>query len=403
MTTPADVAVAILGAVAQVDIAVVGQDPRFGGGFRTQAEAFWRAAEALGRSPHLYYLSRADATSVLRPGVALAPREESHGFLRGTAFPSLLPEVDGFNQVAGGIRMGSAVRGARSVWVNAASAPYGYAAVRSGRPYACWIGTSLADEWRVRRPHLPRSRRLALRVNAPALLRLEREVLRRAVAVYATTPYSRETVAAAAGLDPEQVGILPIPIEVQVEEPEPEDVWLSRLDRPTLVFVGRASDPRKNLPMLLDAFRRVRERLPGATLRLVGEPPGPELTIPDGVDVLGNVDEVASRLRTATLFVLPSLQEGFGIVAAEALAAGVPVVSTPSGGPTELLRASGGGRLVEGFGAEEFAGAIVALLEQPDQLREMRRRGRDYVVREHSPARLRELVAEAFARLDAGG
>ena len=42
-----------------LDVAVVGQDPRFGGGFRSFAAAWWRAARELGRDPHLLYLSRA--------------------------------------------------------------------------------------------------------------------------------------------------------------------------------------------------------------------------------------------------------------------------------------------------------------------------------------------------------
>jgi len=382
------------------DLAVVGQDPRFGGGFRSQAESFWRAAEELGRSPHLYYLSRARRTSLLRPGIAFAPRQETHGILDGTAYPSFLPELDAANQVSGGARIAPALRQASSVWVNAASAPYGYAAVRSGRPYACWIGTSLDDEWRVRRPHLAASRRLALRVNGPVLRRLEREVLRNAIALYATTPYSRQAVADAAGIDAARVGILPISIESDGVAPLPDDEWLSLAERPTLVFVGRASDPRKNLPLLLDAFRRVRARVPSARLRLVGEPPAADVTLPDGVEVTGNVLATAPHVRTATLFVLPSLQEGFGIVAAEALAAGVPVVSTPSGGPGELINASGGGRLLEGFDADELADAVVALLEDPGELVAMRMRGRDYVTREHSPERLRELLADAFERLD---
>ena len=98
-----------------------------------------------------------------------------------------------------------------------------------------------------------------------------------------------------------------------------------------LTFVGRSDDTRKNLPLLLDAFALVRRERPSARLRLVGSPPpGP---VPPGVDVVGVVADVAAELRRAALFVLPSTQEGFGIVAAEALAAGLPVLTTPSGGP----------------------------------------------------------------------
>ena len=64
------------------------------------------------------------------------------------------------------------------------------------------------------------------------------------------------------------------------------------------------------------------------------------------------------------LVLLPARQEGFGIAAAEALACGVPVVATPSGGPEQLLRDSGGGVVVPGWDAAGFAAAAVALLER---------------------------------------
>jgi len=286
----------------------------------------------------------------------------------------------------------------RSVWVVAAAASYGDGALRSGRPYGAWIGTSLSDEWEARRPHLPATRRLALALNAPLLLRAERRVLRGAARLYATSHWSQRSIAAAAGVDQETVGILPIPVDVEQFHPAPDDEWRARLERPMAIFVGRADDPRKNVRLLLEAWPQVRARVPEAQLRLVGRPPSAQL--PAGVEARGEVASVADELRDAALFVLPSLQEGFGIVVAEALASGVPVVVTPCGGPEELVRASGGGVVLADFEPGTLADALVAALEDPASLGDRRRLGRAYVESHHSPARLREALAAAFAELD---
>ena len=79
------------------------------------------------------------------------------------------------------------------------------------------------------------------------------------------------------------------------------------------------------------------------------------------------------------------------------MAAGLPVVTTPSGGPEALVRDSGGGVVLGGFSAEELATTVNALLADPERLAAMRTRAREHVAREHSPARLRELLADAFA------
>ena len=350
---------------------MLAQDPRFGGGASAQTDAFLAGVRALGREPEVLY----------------APHPTFDG-RRAT-----LDKVEAIRQLRAGSRLAGRARAARSLWVASTIATNGLAAVRSGRPYRGWLGTSLDDEWRARARGLDPARRLAQRLNAPVLRSIERRVVRGAERVYATSPGSRKGIASAGGLDESAIGILPIPIDVERFAPEPDERWLARLEAPTIAFVGRANDPRKNLPLLLDALPGIRARVPGARLRLIGQSPR---AVPEGVDAVGPVESVADAVREASLFVLPSWQEGFGIVAAEALACGVPVVTTPSGGPEELVRGSKGGVVLASFDAEELAETVAALLGDAARLVSMRRSGREHVLREHSPERFRSLLAEAL-------
>jgi glycosyltransferase involved in cell wall biosynthesis len=358
-----------------IDLAVIGPDPRFGGGGAAQVDAFLVAARELGREPQLLFAS--------------------HPTFEGKVWT---PErVEAIRQLRSGLRYAPPAKEATSLWVVGPLATHGLAAPPTERRYGCWLGTTLDDEWSARARGIDRGRRVAQRLNALVLRRLERRVIREAARVYATSPSSREALAVASGVSEAEFAVLPIPVDVETLAPEPDETWLARLEAPVLTFVGRADDPRKNLELLLEALPLIRARVPAARLRLIGRPPR---VLPDGVEALGEVDSIAVPLRESSLFVLPSWQEGFGIVAAEALASGVPVVTTPSGGPEHLVRASGGGRVLAGWDAEELAAAVSELLGDAATLGRMRAAGREHVVREHSPDRFRSLLADALRAVD---
>lgn len=360
------------------DLVVVGQDPGFGGGARALMNAFVDAARALDRDPELLYIPH----PTFHPDGEFSP----------------LDRVEALRILRGSRRLAPALTGPRPLWVVSALATHGYAAARSGRPYACWIATSLADENSGRLHGLPTTRRLAAHVSAPFLSRLERSVLRGASRVYGISAASRRSLATAAGLPEERIDVLPIPVSLEQFVPEPEEQWLKRLERPVLAVIGRGDDPRKNVRLALDALPLVRARIPGTTMRLIG--PRPPRRLPDGVDALGEVDSVAEHLRDCALLVVPSRQEGFGLVAAEALAAGVPVVATPSGGPEELLRDSGAGVVLSSWEPAELAAACVDLLRDPARLVELRRRGLVVARREHAPSVLVDGLRAAFGELE---
>lgn len=113
---------------------------------------------------------------------------------------------------------------------------------------------------------------------------------------------------------------------------------------PRLIAVGRL-DKIKGFDRLISAFRGIVARHPGATLRLVGEGydrPRLEALIREhrleaSVTLVGHSDDVAGELRSADLFVLPSLYEGMPNTLVEALDEGLRIVATPCRGTVRRL------------------------------------------------------------------
>jgi glycosyltransferase involved in cell wall biosynthesis len=143
-------------------------------------------------------------------------------------------------------------------------------------------------------------------------------------------------------------------------EPRPKD-W----SVPRFLFAGYDWQ-RKNGPMLLRAFARLRKEIPDAQLDLVGETPAIEAP---GVSVHGRIErrDPSGRKRMerlfeqATCFVMPSQYEPFGMVYVEAAAAGVPSIGTSVGGAADAV--GDGGILVDPANEDELLDAMRQLAD----------------------------------------
>jgi glycosyltransferase involved in cell wall biosynthesis len=134
---------------------------------------------------------------------------------------------------------------------------------------------------------------------------------------------------------------------------------------PRLLFAAHAGEPRKRLTDLLAAMPGVLESLPDARLVFGGPGVVPEdmpAQVRAAIDVLGagSLDDVPRRYREATVTVLPSQDEAFGLVLVESLACGTPVVAARSGGMPEIVTPeSGVGALAPVGDIDALADAII--------------------------------------------
>lgn len=146
-----------------------------------------------------------------------------------------------------------------------------------------------------------------------------------------------------------------------------------------VVHVGRLA-PEKNLPLLLRAFRAIREQHPRARLVIVGDGPARATLTAEQPDAIfagmRHGEDLARHYASADLFLFPSVTETFGNVTLEAMASGVPVVAFDYGAAREYIRSDDSGCRVPFADAEAFVAAATALAGDAGRRETMRPQAR---------------------------
>lgn len=127
----------------------------------------------------------------------------------------------------------------------------------------------------------------------------------------------------------------------------------------------------KRVPELIDAFKIVVDSYPNVQLLIAGDgPQRPEvesrlsaLGLKDKVKLLGKRQDICDLLCCSDIFLLFSNVEGMPLTVLEAMSCGVPVVTTPVGGTPELVRSGQDGFVTKSLDKEEYAQAVIRLLE----------------------------------------
>jgi glycosyltransferase involved in cell wall biosynthesis len=175
-------------------------------------------------------------------------------------------------------------------------------------------------------------------------------------------------------------------------------------DANEILCVGRASDPNKGIGNLIESLARLPHPL---RLTLVDDdhPDNParkrarRLGCADRLQITGRIgnDELVRRYQRASLVVVPSRYEGFGLPAVEAMACGTPVVACAAGALTEVVGAAGGGVLVPPDEPRALASAIEDLMARPEMRSMLGKRGSIRVNEAYAWPRVARATAGAYA------
>jgi glycosyltransferase involved in cell wall biosynthesis len=200
------------------------------------------------------------------------------------------------------------------------------------------------------------------------------------------------------GVPNERITMIPNGIDLTRFRPVPEDQKRQlrvRLGLPVhrvvLVFVGRLAEGKGVLTLLRIWSELIRER-PSLHLVMIGRGSDSfddcETEVRAFVDahalgacttLPGAVDNVQAYLQAADLFVFPSEYEGFGLALVEAMACGLPVVSTEVGVAADAIGDGIAGRLVPAKAPEQFRQALEWMIDRPERWAAMGQAGRQRV------------------------
>jgi len=367
-------------------------DPRHVAGVRSVTEVAYTAGNAVGSEPYLVYNAVPwEECVTFRDVLSLNFEPESDwnvvDGMGGVRISRVLPELEVCNYVLNRSLWKEAMNDAQRILGVGGTCLPCLPAARAGETFACWIGTTIDDERDTQRDMTLawRSRDIVVR---PVLQAYERYILQRAERILVQSEYTVRRLNEKYNIPNEKVHRVPVPIDTTEFSPDGTDETGSP---PRIVFVGRFTDPRKNIDLLIDAFARVKETITQARLTLVGDSPTAklrermeELGITDDVDFPGTVPSVVPMLQDASVFAIPSHQEGLCIAGLEAMSCGLPVVTTQCGGPEEYVVDGETGYVVDEDNADRFAHRLTQLLADDRRRREFGSRARRRIETEYA-------------------
>jgi glycosyltransferase involved in cell wall biosynthesis len=229
------------------------------------------------------------------------------------------------------------------------------------------------------------------RLFTPRWIELEAGLYRRVERNLVMSAFIRDSLVEDYGCDPSRVEIVGAAPNLPAPDAPPDNAGYTNR---TILFVG-VDWERKGGPLLIEAFRMVREKLPDARLVIAGSSPPVQMP---GVEIAGRVplSEISRLLLRSCVLALPSRREPQGVNVIEALMHGIPVVATRIGALPEMIEDGVTGRIVPPGDAPALAAALVELLADPALCRRYGEAGRESAAARYSSAVVSRRIGETI-------
>jgi N-acetyl-alpha-D-glucosaminyl L-malate synthase BshA len=244
----------------------------------------------------------------------------------------------------------------------------------------------------------------------PSFKSITRFSIRKSDGLSAVSEYLKRETVANFGVDGKRIEVIPNFIDTDRYRPGLEPCHRATLAPGGEKIVMHVSNfrPVKRVEDVVTAFARANREVP-ARLVMVGD--GPErpraverasvLGVADRILFLGKHAAVEELLSCADLFLLPSESESFGLAALEAMACGVPVVASDTGGIPEVVT-PGAGALLPVGDAEAMGEAAAALLRDPVRWKAASEEARGVAVERFSVERVVPVYEDWYRRIVEG-
>ena len=182
-------------------------------------------------------------------------------------------------------------------------------------------------------------------------------------------------------VDPEKIEVILNGIDIRKFIPNPSTLHIEN----KIITTASADIPLKGLKYLILALPNIIKVFPKTSLTVIGRSPSDsklrklitDLSLEDKIAFRSGIteEEIVNLYHSSEIAVIPSLYEGFGFGAGEAMACGIPLISTHSGGLEEVVGDSA--EKILPASTEEIESAVIKLFSSPDRKTELSKMGRE--------------------------